>query len=212
MSIESSNPRRTVRRVHKLGFIGLLVTLGLALSSPAVELPRGFVLETLATNLDCVTAMAAASDGRIFIAEQTGTLRVWKDGRLLDLPALHLHVTDYWERGLIGVTLAPDFPHTPHLFVLYVTDKPFVHHVLSRFSIEADRVDPASEHILIEGDDQAKLGGFQPGGHQGGPLCFGSDGKLYVGLGEQTAGEPSQRIDTLQGKILRLNPDGSIPE
>src|SRR5205085_7719590 len=66
--------------------------------------------------------------------------------------------------------------------------------------------------VLLEGDDQAKLGGSQPGGHQGGPLRFGNDGRLYVPLGEQTAGEPSQRLDTLQGKILRLNADGSIPE
>src|SRR5262249_51808910 len=97
------------------------------------------------------------------------------------------------------------------VYVLYVTDRPFVHHVLSRFTVEGDAVISASEKILFEGDDQSKLGGSQPAGHQGGPLCFGPDGKLYVGLGEQTAGEPSQKLDTLQGKILRLDPDGAIP-
>jgi glucose/arabinose dehydrogenase len=178
----------------------------------ALELPAGFLADTLATNLNAVAAMAVAPDGRIFLAEQTGRLLVWKDGRLLDPPALTLHVADYWERGLIGVTLAPDFPRAPHLFVLYVADKPFVHHVLSRFTLIGDVVGPTSEWVLLEGDDQAKLGGFQPAGHQGGPLRFGHDGKLYVSLGEQTAGEPAQNLDTLQGKILRLNPDGSIPE
>src|SRR5204863_6773751 len=74
-----------------------------------------------------------------------------------------------------------------------------------------DVVDPASEKILFEGDDQATLGGTIPAGHQGGPVRFGPDGKLYVGLGEQTAEAPAQRLNTLQGKILRLNPDGSIP-
>src|SRR6185436_18347567 len=122
----------------------------------------------------------------IFIAEQTGRLLVWKDGRLLDQPALTLHVTDYWERGLIGMALAPDFPRSSQMFVLYVTDKPFVHHILSRFTLRGDVIDPASERVLLEGDDQAKLGGSNPGGHQGGPLCFGNDGKLYVALGEQT--------------------------
>jgi len=65
---------------------------------------------------------------------------------------------------------------------------------------------------LFEGDDQTKLGGGIPAGHQGGAIHFGKDRKLYVALGEQTAGEPAQRMDTLQGKLLRLNPDGSIPE
>src|SRR6185369_8467318 len=68
-----------------------------------------------------------------------------------------------------------------------------------------------TEQILLEGDDQRKLGGKVPGGHQGGALHFGSDGKLYIGIGEQTAETPAQRLDTLQGKILRINTDGSIP-
>jgi glucose/arabinose dehydrogenase len=177
----------------------------------AVELPPGFVAETIATNLNAATAIAPSPDGRIFIADQTGKLLAWKDGRLLDTPALTLHVTDYWERGLIGLTLDPDFPRAPFLYILYVTDRPLVHHVLSRFAVEGDRVDPGSERILIEGDDQATLGGSVPAGHQGGALRFDSDGRLYVSIGEQTAGEPSQRLDTLQGKILRLNRDGSIP-
>src|SRR5262249_41037418 len=99
----------------------------------------------------------------------------------------------------------------PFLYVLYVADRPVVHHVLSQFTVEGDLATPGSEKVLLEGDDQSTLGGSQPAGHQGGPLCFGADGKLYIALGEQTAGEPSQRLDTLQGKILRLNPDGSIP-
>jgi glucose/arabinose dehydrogenase len=178
----------------------------------AVEVPPGFIAETIATNLNAATAIAPAPDGRLFIADQTGKLLVWKAGRVLDTPALTLRVTDCWERGLIGVTLDPEFPRAPHLPLLYVTDRPFVHHVLSRFMVEGDRIDPASEKILLEGDDLAKLGGSVPAGHQGGALRFGSDGKLYVSIGEQTAGEPSQRLDTLQGKILRLNRDGSIPE
>ncbi|MHC5537739.1 PQQ-dependent sugar dehydrogenase, partial [Singulisphaera rosea] len=71
---------------------------------------------------------------------------------------------------------------------------------------------PESEVVLLEGDDQSKLGGVVPAGHQGGGLHFGSDGKLYVAIGEQTAGDPSQRLDTYLGKLLRINRDGSIPE
>src|SRR4030095_11926822 len=130
----------------------------------------------IATNLNAATAVAPSPDGRIFIADQTGLLRVWKNGRVLEQPALKLHVTDYWERGLIGVALDPDFPRTPHIFLLYVTDRPFVHHVLSRFTIDGDVIHPTSEKILLEGDDQAKLGGSVPAGHQGGVLRFGAEG------------------------------------
>jgi glucose/arabinose dehydrogenase len=65
--------------------------------------------------------------------------------------------------------------------------------------------------MLLEGDDQTKLGGTVPAGHQGGALHFGNDRKLYIALGEQTAGAPAQAMDTLQGKLLRINSDGSIP-
>jgi glucose/arabinose dehydrogenase len=178
----------------------------------AVELPPGFVADIIATNLNAATACVPLPDGRVFITDQTGRVLVWKSDRLLKQPALTLHVSDFWERGLIGMTLDPAFPRPPHAFVLYVTDRPTIHHVISRFTVIGDVFDSSSEKILLEGDDQAKLGGSVPAGHQGGPLRFGPDGKLYVSLGEQTAGEPAQRLDTLQGKILRLNPDGTIPE
>ena len=71
---------------------------------------------------------------------------------------------------------------------------------------------PAARQILFEGDDQTTLGGHKIDGHQGGALHFGLDGKLYVGIGEQTAEKPSQSLQSLLGKILRLNPDGTIPD
>src|SRR5262249_5989567 len=158
------------------------------------------------------TAMTIAPDGRIFVCEQGGALRVIKGGKLLPEPFVKLDVTAEWERGLIGVALHPRFPETPHVFVCYVTARPFVHHVVSRFTADGDRAVPGSEKVLLEGDDQSKMGGTIPAGHQGGCLKFGPDGKLYVAIGEQTAGMPSQKLDTLLGKILRINEDGTIPE
>jgi glucose/arabinose dehydrogenase len=180
----------------------------------AVEVPDGFSVETLATNLNAATAFAIAPDGRVFIADQTGPLRVWKDASLRPTPMLDLsdRLDTYWERGLIGIALHPDFPHTPHLFVMYVAKSPFPHHVVSRFTMIGDRAPMSSERVLLEGDDQTKIGGKIPWGHQGGPICFGSDGKLYLGIGEQTARTHAQSLESLQGKILRLNPDGIIPE
>lgn len=178
-----------------------------------MSVPDGFTVATLATNLNAATALATTPDGRIFIADQTGLIRVWKDGRLLSKPALDLtgRVDDYWERGLIGLTFHPDFPQTPHLFVVYVANLPHTHHVVGRFTMIGDQADPQSEFVLLRGDDQAKLGGKVPHGHQGGPIRFGSDGKLYLGIGEQTARQPSQSLKSLLGKILRINSDGSIP-
>ena len=94
----------------------------------------------------------------------------------------------------------------------YVSPAPFVHHVVSRFTAKGDQALPGSEKVLLEGDDQSKLGGSIPAGHQGGATHFGKDGKLYIAIGEQTAGMPSQSLETFQGKLLRINPDGTIPD
>jgi uncharacterized repeat protein (TIGR03806 family) len=176
------------------------------------DLPDGFADATVATGITGATALAVAPDGRVFVCEQTGTLRVVREDRLLPEPFVTLPVDSFWERGLIGVCLDPDFPRKPFVYVCYVAAKPYPHHVVSRFTAKGDVAEPNSEVVLLEGDDQRKLGGAQPAGHQGGAVHFGKDGKLYVAIGEQTAGAPAQRMDTFQGKLLRINPDGSIPE
>jgi glucose/arabinose dehydrogenase len=157
------------------------------------------------------TALEVAADGRVFVCEQIGRLRVIKKGKLLAEPFVKLPVDSTWERGLIGVTVAPDFQKTPHVFVCYVAAKPYPHHVISRFTARADVAEPGSEKILFEGDDQRKLGGSVPAGHQGGAIHFGKDGKLFIAIGDQTAGNPAQDLHSLLGKLLRINPDGSIP-
>ena len=172
---------------------------------------EGLSMRPVVTGLDAAVAMETTPDGRVLICEQRGRLRVVKDDRLLDEPMLEIDVEDNWERGLIGVTLHPDFPRENWVYVCYVTDRPYSHHVVSRFRVEGDVADPASEEILLEGDDQESFGGFKKSGHQGGGIHFGPDGCLYVGLGEQTARTPSQDLGMLQGKILRLNADGGIP-
>ena len=176
-----------------------------------ITLPEGFEVETVATGLTGCTALETTSDGRVVICEQTGSLRIVKDGRLLPQPVLTVEVDDYWERGLIGVTVHPDFPRTPFLYICYVAKHPYPHHRVSRFTVRGDVALPNSEKILLKGDDQRKLGGNVKAGHQGGALHFGPDGALFIAIGEQTAGAPSQRLDTFQGKILRIGPDGTIP-
>ncbi len=80
-----------------------------------IELPDGFEITTVATGLSGTTAMEATGDGRILICEQHGTLRVVRDDRLLPEPFVEIPVEFNWERGLIGVTVSPDFPIDPHV-------------------------------------------------------------------------------------------------
>lgn len=177
-----------------------------------VALPSGFTRTQVAAGITGATAMEVAPDGRVFVCEQTGALRVVKDGALSPIPVLRLSVDSAWERGLIGVAVDPAFARNGFIYVCAVVAEPFTHHRISRFTVRGDTAEPGSERVLFEGDNQSKLGGHKPDGHQGGAIHLGADGKLYVAIGDQTAGAPAQRLDTLQGKLLRLNPDGSIPE
>lgn len=176
-----------------------------------IKLPPGFQARTVATSFTGLTALETTRDGRIFVCEQTGALRVVKAGGLLEEPFVTLPVDSYWERGLIGVTVHPDFPKTPYVYVCYVAKEPYPHHRVSRFTADGDVAVQGSEKVLLTGDDQRKLGGHVPAGHQGGALHFGHDGTLYIAIGEQTAETPAQDLDSFLGKILRINPDGTIP-
>ena len=183
-----------------------------------MSLPAGFARETLASGLTGATALAITPDGRALVCEQTGTLRMVdlerEQDRLLAEPCIKLPVDDHWERGLIGVAVDPNFKANGFIYVVYVARDPYPHHCISRLTLggrPGSTVVAGSERVLFEGDDQSRLGGQMPAGHQGGAIHFGRDGKLYVALGEQTAEAPAQALDSLLGKILRLGADGTIP-
>jgi glucose/arabinose dehydrogenase len=131
---------------------------------------------------------------------------------LLPEPFVRLAVADFWERGVVGVALHPRFPEEPFVYVHYVRKTPFIHHTVSRFTARGDAAEPESELVFIEGEDQSLKVGKYPGAHQGGAMRFGADGKLYVTIGEHNVRDPAQSLESLHGKILRFNPDGSIPE
>jgi uncharacterized repeat protein (TIGR03806 family) len=193
-------------------YLGILVLL---LPKPRTAqsalLREGFFEKILARGINAATAMEIAPDRRIFICEQTGALRVFKNGALLLRPLVTLTVDSSWERGLLGIALDPKFPENHFIYLNYIAPQPYPHHRLSRFTARGDVAVPHSEVILFEGDNQEKLGGGVKNGHQGGAVHIGKDGKLYVAIGDQTAGSPAQNMKTLQGKMLRLNRDGSIP-
>jgi glucose/arabinose dehydrogenase len=171
----------------------------------AATLPADFTETLLAKGIVRPTAMALAPDGRIFVCEQTGALRVIKDGKLLSQPFVTVPVFTEGERGLLGVTVDPDFPRTPHVYLYYTATKPIVHNRVSRFTALADRAVNGSETAILDLPQLAKPI------HNGGAMHFGPDGHLYISVGENGVPENAQNLDNPLGKILRIAKDGSIP-
>jgi glucose/arabinose dehydrogenase len=164
------------------------------------------IAETVVTGLATPTAMELAPDGRIFVAEQGGNLRVVKNGALLPTPFVHFDVDASGERGLIGVTLDPAFATNGYVYVHYTGPTPVVHNRVSRFTAQGDVANLASGIVLM---DLPVLGAAL--NHNGGGLHFGADGKLYVGVGENAVPGNSQSLGTVMGKMLRIGFDGAIP-
>ncbi len=177
-----------------------------ALPALAAQLPPGFVENPVATGLQSPTAMEFAPDGRLFVTQQGGDLRVIKNGALLATPFVTLTVNSDGERGLLGVTFDPNFATNNFVYVYYTATTPAIHNRVSRFTANGDIAVPASEVVIL---DLNNLSGAT--NHNGGPIHFGADGKLYVGVGENANSANSQTLNNLLGKLLRINSDGSIP-
>ena len=196
-------PRDLLRVAVALGLV--VLALGRVQVADAA-VPSGFAQTTLVTGLANPTAMAFAPDGRLFVATQAGALRVVKDGALLTTPFLTVTVSSSGERGLLGVAFDPAFTTNRFVYVYYTATTPVVHNRVSRFTADGDVSLAGSEVVLLDLDPLSTATN-----HNGGALHFGSDGKLYVGVGDNANGANAQSMSNLLGKILRINPDGSIP-
>ena len=152
------------------------------------------------------TVMAFAPDGRIFVGQQGGNLRVIKNNQLLTTPFVTLSVNASGERGLIGVALDPDFASNQFIYVYYTLNTSPARNRISRFTANGDVALAGSEVIILELD---ALSGAT--NHNGGALAFGTDGRLYVAVGDNANTTTPQNLDTYHGKMLRINKDGSAP-
>ena len=162
------------------------------------NLPPGFTETVVASGLNDPTAMAEAPDGRIFVCEQGGTLRVIQNGQLLATPFVSLNVDDTNERGLLGVALDPNFEINNYVYVYYTV--PGSHNRVSRFTAGGNVAVSGSEVDLLDLDG---LSGAT--NHNGGAIHFGPDGRLYIGVGDNANGANAQSLNTLLGKMLRIN-------
>jgi glucose/arabinose dehydrogenase len=152
--------------------------------------------------------MAFAPDDRLFVCEQGGKLRVIKNGTLLATPFVNLTdiVDPTGERGLLGVTFDPNFATNQFIYVYYTVNTSPIHNRLSRFTANGDVAVPGSEGVILELNNLSNANN-----HNGGAIHFGTDGKLYVAVGDNANGNNSQALNTLLGKMLRINADGTIP-
>ncbi len=182
----------------------IMFVLSLAFNiSQAQVYPSGFSQVQMASGISNPTVMALAPDGRIFIAQQNGVLKVFKNGSLLITPFISLSVNSSGERGLLGIAFDPLFASNNFIY-LYYTVSTGANNRISRFTANGDVAVAGSEVILLNLDPLSSATN-----HNGGTMQFGPDGKLYVGVGENANSINAQNLDNYLGKILRLNADGT---
>lgn len=190
-------------RIKQLG-ITAIIFLALLNLTNAQTFPTGFNQVLVAPGISAPTTMALAPDGRFFIAQQYGQLRVVKNDTLLSQPFISLNVNIDGERGLLGVAIDPLFLTNHYIYLCYTVSSGLFNRV-SRFTASGDTVVPGSEVVILDLD--TLIANYHGGGH----LDFGPDGKLYIATGENGRPNYSQDLDSYLGKILRVNPDGSTP-
>jgi glucose/arabinose dehydrogenase len=189
--------------------------VGLAHAAGAPRLPRagerivgglrsGFTETVIADSLDSPVSMVLAADGRVFVCEQPGRLRIVRAGHLLRRPFVTVPTRAVEEEGLLGVALDPAFARTHRVYVLYTSYEPTRHNVIAYYRASGDTAADDGT-IVYEFDTHAVHQ------HVGGALRFGRDGMLYASSGECGDGSLSQSLASTAGKLLRMRPDGSIP-
>jgi len=185
---------------------GILLLFGLVAESAAAVLPSGFSESLVASGISSPTAMAFAPDGRLFVCQQGGQLRVIKEGTLLPAPFVSLTVDASGERGLLGVAFDPGFAMNHFVYVYYTATAPTIHNRVSRFTANGDVAVPGSETIILELETLSTATN-----HNGGALHFDADGTLLIAVGDNANGANAQTLANRKGKMLRINADGSIP-
>ncbi len=165
----------------------------------------GFTETLITEGISSATAMEFAPDGRLFICQQSGELRVVKNLTLLPTPFVTVSTMNFVERGLLGIAFDPGFETNQYLYLDYTAVTPTVHNRVSRFTASGDVALANSEVPILDLEE------LSAGNHNGGAIHFGPDGYLYVAVGENANPAHAQTLNNRLGKILRINRDGSIP-
>jgi aldose sugar dehydrogenase len=197
--------------------LAVLVTLSVSLTLPSAEKDDlsatrtvrtkdglSLQVETLVTGLEVPWSIAFSSPSRMLVTERPGRIRIVENGKLQPAPLATISdVESTGETGLMGLTLAPDYEKSRWLYISYAySDRGGIRVRVVRYHDDGAAL--SDRKVIIEGLPAAQF-------HAGCRLKFGPDGKLYITTGDATTGEIAQRMDSLGGKTLRLNPDGTIP-
>ena len=170
---------------------------------PMTEYGNEYV-QVLATNLEKPWAIGFGGD-KIFVTEKTGQVRVIDSGALLDEPLVTLRTADVFGGGLLGIAIHPAFDDNHFIYVYYTYEKDgALWNKILRITELDNKLDSAKTIF-----DNIPGSAY----NNGGIMKFGPDGKLYVGTGYiSESSHGPQDIQSLEGKILRLNDDGAIPD
>lgn len=168
--------------------------------------PPDLKIEVLAGGLDTGWALDFAPDSRMFITERPGRIRIVEGGRLLPEPWMTLEVAAVGEAGLMGLALDPQFGQNRFVYVAYTyrAANGRLQNRLARLREDPKTRKGNLDKVLIDNVAGAN-------NHDGGRVKFGADGKLYWTMGDAQTTKFAQDLRSLNGKILRLNADGSIP-
>jgi glucose/arabinose dehydrogenase len=206
----------TAMALASLASVGALLALPVSSAQGAVVLPSGFTQSQVVSSLTGPTDMEFAPDGRLFVTEEAGKVRIAKSGgTLVTFLDISSKVDITGERGLLGVAFDPNFA-TNHFVYLHYTRKAQdtngdgvidipVHNRVVRVTASGDRAVTGSEVLIFRLNNQSAQN------HVGGAIDFAKDGKLYVAVGENATPANAQKLTNLFGKVLRINKDGTIP-
>jgi glucose/arabinose dehydrogenase len=162
-----------------------------------------FRVETLIGHLEVPWSIVWAPEGRMFFTERAGRVRVFENGKLRPEPLFTVpDVEPTGESGLMSIALHPQFAANHWLYLSYAYKGDGQNVRVVRFRETNGGL--SDRKVIIEGIPAAQF-------HAGCRLRFGPDAKLYVTTGDATRRELAQQLDSLAGKTLRLNDDGTVP-
>jgi len=201
-----------LRKFQIIGIAGALIFSAIILTSPSnpPPLPEPIIenvstksVEIMATNFEKPWSIAIADD-RVFVSEKSGKIHVVTSDGLVDSPLIALRTPNIFGGGLLGIATHPNFLTNHFLYAYYTYEENDV--LWNKVIRITEENNKAIEITTII--DKIPGSAFS----NGGVIKFGPDGKLYIGTGSvsDSSKEP-QNLDSLTGKILRLNDDGTIP-